>query len=164
MKDKSKTQKEYEITLLLPPVLKDKEISEITQKTKEWIKELEGTPLSEEITKRQLAYPINKYQQGFYLSLGFLLEPKNLPQLEEKLRLAENILRFLIVQRLTKKQPVSQTTKPSTSSKPKETKTAPQKSEEIKEEKTQTPKKPIQEKAQIEELDKKLEEILGEEI
>ncbi len=47
--------------------------------------------------KRQLAYPINKERNGYYIVAQFETEPASLPDFERILKLDDQILRYLIV-------------------------------------------------------------------
>jgi len=47
--------------------------------------------------KRQLAYPIEKQPNGYYLVAQFTADPAVLPELERMLKLEEDLLRYLIV-------------------------------------------------------------------
>ncbi|MDR2598448.1 MAG: 30S ribosomal protein S6 [Holosporales bacterium] len=46
---------------------------------------------------RYLAYPIKKNRRGHYVLLNIALDPTGINELERKLRLNEDIIRFLIV-------------------------------------------------------------------
>jgi len=47
--------------------------------------------------KRQLAYPIRKQPNGYYVVAQFTADPASLPELERALTLEEDLLRYLIV-------------------------------------------------------------------
>jgi small subunit ribosomal protein S6 len=47
--------------------------------------------------KRRLAYKINKKHEGNYVILNFQLDSKNTKKLEQTLKLNDNLLRFLLV-------------------------------------------------------------------
>lgn len=47
--------------------------------------------------KRQLAYPINKHDNGYYVVVQFRAEPGNLPEFERAIKLDEGVLRHLMV-------------------------------------------------------------------
>jgi small subunit ribosomal protein S6 len=49
--------------------------------------------------KRRLAFPIEKFKQGFYQGFEFDLLPNQLPKLESVLRLERKILRFLTIKK-----------------------------------------------------------------
>lgn len=47
--------------------------------------------------KKSLAYEIEKQKEGVYLLVSFEADPKVLSELEKKIKLEENIIRYLIV-------------------------------------------------------------------
>ena len=47
--------------------------------------------------KRRLAYKIGKRQEGIYLVMNFQLDSKQTKKLEQALRLNDQVLRFLLV-------------------------------------------------------------------
>lgn len=47
--------------------------------------------------KRQLAYPINKHDNGYYVVVQFRAEAGNLPEFERAIKLDESVLRHLVV-------------------------------------------------------------------
>lgn len=47
--------------------------------------------------KRQLAYPIRKHGNGYYVVVQFRTSPENLPEFERAIKLDEAVLRHLVV-------------------------------------------------------------------
>jgi small subunit ribosomal protein S6 len=47
--------------------------------------------------KRQLAYPIRKHDNGYYVVVQFRAEPTSLPEFERAIKLDEQVLRYLVV-------------------------------------------------------------------
>ena len=47
--------------------------------------------------KRQLAYPINKQDNGYYVVVQFKTLPEHLPEFERAIKLDEDVLRHLVV-------------------------------------------------------------------
>ena len=76
-------------TLLDHPFLIKTEISK-----EEESEELKGLP----IVKRKMAYYIKKNKFGFYCLFNFSSEPENIKEIENYLRMNNNILRHLILQ------------------------------------------------------------------
>jgi small subunit ribosomal protein S6 len=129
----------YELTYLISPELSEKEIEELQKKISSLI-EAEGGKVEKfnKPAKRKLRYPIKKKEEGYLATLYFYCLPQKLANLDEKFKKDSSILRYLI---LTKKTPK------------KEVKALKiEKKAEIKKEK----------KVKLEEIDKKLEEILGQ--
>ena len=88
----------YELTFILEPGLKKTQKDKVLQRIKDWftkgkVKVLEET----EWGMRSLAYPIRKFQEGFYYF--FVLETTgNFAKiLQEGVELENKILRYLLV-------------------------------------------------------------------
>ncbi len=136
----------YELNLLFSPIL-EKIDGETAAKIREFILSLGGVIKKENISeKRKLAYPIKKRGVGYYITFEFQIEPEKIEDLKKLLNFNHDILRFLIID----KSNVKEETARIRPIKPKAV--APfGRTEEAK-----------GEKVKIEELDKKLEEILKE--
>jgi ribosomal protein S6 len=164
--------KSYQITCLFSPLLEQAKLNEIIRKIKQAIADLGGSISSLEtetslanLIKKKLSYPIKKHQEAFYSSWRFSLPPAALNQFQQQLDSEDDIIRYLIT---VKEKPKSKTAKESfdfklvdkiepLSAKGKVSDRAI--SDKKPEKKTDRPAK---EKVKIEELDKKLEEILNE--
>ncbi|MCH8741597.1 30S ribosomal protein S6 [Patescibacteria group bacterium] len=127
--------KYYELTYIISPKLTEPEAQKFSEEIIDWIKK-EGGILSEAHNplKRRLAYQIKKEDEGFLTSLGFYFNPEKLINLTEKVKSETKILRSLIIT----KEPTKKTESPKILETKKE------------------------EKVAIEDIEKKLEEILGE--
>ena len=128
----------YELTYLISPDLSEEEIKVLQEKVTSLIQE-EGI-LSEvgSSIRKTLAYPIKKKQSAFSTTLSFQISPERLENLEKKLKAESKVLRYLI---LTKKLPKKIAALP-----------------------VKKPRKIVRPKPKVElkEIEKKLEEILGE--
>lgn len=141
-------QKQYEITLILSPDLREEEINLFQEEFKKNIEKIEGSfKKIGKPEKRNLAYPIKKFQSGYYLSVNFFLAPEKLEELRLILKHKKEILRYLIV------------FAPEEKLRPK--KKLEQKIEKIKPSEKVKEKKTTEKKIPLEDIDKKLEEILG---
>lgn len=129
--------KSYQLTYLISADLSEEEVRAFQEKINSLIQE-EGGILIEtnSAIKKTLAYPIKKKKTAFLASLSFQIWPERLESLEKKLKRESNILRYQI---LSKKLPkvALPIKKPEKAIKPKP-------------------------KVELEELEKKLEEILEE--
>ncbi len=135
--------KTYQLKLLFPLSL-DKE------KMKEIIKKIGEKPSSESnLVRQKLSYPIKKQSEGFSQTLDFILLPDSIKKIKNYLASEKNILRYMVIAKkamkakpreeidlkmIDKIEPIKEVSKP----------------------------KPKREKVKIEELDKKLKEILGQ--
>lgn len=144
--------------------------------------------------KKKLAYPIKHYRHGFYYIVYADIDPLKITDLEKDLKLSDDILRYLIIKHdkqtweamENQKKRAAAKSLAATETEAKDDKTSPAPAEVTKNE-TKTaaaPLKPIatglkkekeaakearkdeakKEKAKLDELDKKLDEILDEDI
>ena len=148
----------YEMLYIVHPDFTDEEHAKLTASAENLIKNEGGIiSASEMLGKKKLAYPIKKAVAGYYNLLSFDIEPGKLPLIEQKFRLMTEILRFLLVI----KKPVKE--------KPREIRPRPAVIEApapriFKKEPTKEKTKEKLQKVSIEELDKKLDEILGDDV
>jgi len=137
----------YELTYIISLLSVEGETSSIAEKVRAQIKELGGEAKKEYISeKKKLAFPIKKQNQGFYATVVFEMEPEKIDELNTFLRSSNDILRHMIIN-----QAELRTEK--ISKKPARIKPANSEAV-IGETKTKIGK------VKIEELDKKLEELL----
>jgi ribosomal protein S6 len=122
----------YQLAYLISPELKKEDVERVQKDLISFFEKEGVLDKVEEPLKRTLFYPIKKKTEAFLGAIYFYLEPEKIKVLEKKLRKEEKILRYLIV-----------------------SEKAPKK---IKVEKKV--KKP--EKVELAEIEKKIEEILGE--
>ena len=154
--------KKYQIILIFPPILKPEELEQTIEKIKQYIIKEEGIFSKEEgrtpsAQLKKLSYPINKYEEVFYLTLNFSILPKNIKSINQEFNMEDKLLRHIItIQDKIKIQP-------------KETINYNKMVEKIEPLSTpEIPDKPKKEKvrkttkAEIKDLDKKLEEILNQ--
>jgi len=128
--------KTYELTYLISPDLSEKEVLSFQEKIISLIQEVEGT-LGEVKT------PVRK-KMAYLATLNFHLSPKKLGSLEKKLKAEGQVLRYIILTKPRRKTPIT-FRKRMAEGKP----TTPE-------------KKVVREKVELKEIEKKLEEILGE--
>ncbi len=136
-------QKDYEIIYL---VSKKGEKDKVRKKVNSLLTKT-GAKIIEEnsLPKERFAYPIKKEGSGYFLITQFLATPQDIAKIDKKLRLQKEILRFMITGRKEIKEKM----------------VLPKKKKKIKAP-SKSPKK--QEKADLEEIDKKIDEILKENI
>ena len=87
----------YEIMFIVDPTLDD----EMKEKTVETVKEIistEGEVKNTEIWGlRKLEDPIEKKTEGYYAVIDFQAEPTLPKELDRRLRISDNVIRHLIV-------------------------------------------------------------------
>jgi small subunit ribosomal protein S6 len=128
----------YELTYLITPELSEEEIKKQGEKMVSQLQEVGGilSEISKPI-KKTLAYQIKKKTSAYLVTLSSQLAPEKLEEIEKKLKSDSNILRYLI----------------STKGLPKEI---------IPSAKPPQILKPKPKKVELKEIEKKLEEILGQ--
>eukprot|EP01047_Picozoa_sp_COSAG01_P023602 COSAG01_NODE_1433_length_10317_cov_590.337366_5_plen_113_part_00 len=91
-------KKEYELYFIVKTHLEKAVYEQIAKDVQAWIKAEKGEVLFfEEEGLRDLATPIKKQPQGYYILCQFNIPPKSLKEIEHRLRVNENILRYIIV-------------------------------------------------------------------
>ncbi len=153
----------YQLTLIFSPLVKEEKLKEILSNLKQKINALSGS-ISEEIPspesapiKKRLSYPIKKQPEAFFSFFKFLLLPESIKDIKKYIDSREEILRHLIIsKKITKSKPAKETIDMKLIDK-----IEPFRKERIVP--TEERKAPVKkEKVKIEELDKKLKEILNQ--
>lgn len=93
----------YELLYIVRPTVSDDDLKSIMNEIAGKISELGGEVLKNDIWgKRNLAYPIKKFKQGSYILVHYK-SASNVPKpVEEKMRIKEDILRFMTTGMLKK--------------------------------------------------------------
>lgn len=88
----------YELALALSAKPEEEARAALLEKVKELITTRQGeiTGITE-TGKRRLAYEVQKQTEGFYYFIKFEAEPTVPAEVESRLRIMDNVLRFLIV-------------------------------------------------------------------
>jgi len=135
----------YELTYLISPDLLEEELKALQEKIVSQIQEIGGilNEISRTI-KKSLAYPLKKKTSAFLATLSFQLPPEKLEGLEKGLKAESQVLRYLILTETKTKPPVTFRKKV------------------IEGKLIASRKKVVGEKVELKEIEKKLEEILGE--
>ncbi|MDD5290125.1 MAG: 30S ribosomal protein S6 [Patescibacteria group bacterium] len=142
----------YELSVILPGTLSEDLVKEAGVKIGETIKGLGGEiKRADEPSHKRLAYAIKKIRNGIYLNFYLEMNPAMVLDLEKKLKLISEVVRYQVSK--PKRAPVAS---PRRSIFKKETATT---TEEYK-----TTTHAEAKKMSMEDLDKKLDEILGEEV
>ena len=131
----------YELTLLISPEISEQELTALQEKLAGAIGETGGSVLEKSRpTRKQLPSPVKKKMQAFLLSFNCSLDQANLENLKQKLDQESQIIRYTILA----KPPISMKRKPS------------------REESFILAKREEKKKVEIGQIEKKLEEILGQ--
>ena len=88
----------YELALVVNAKIEDDARAAVVEKAKDYITRLGGTITNvDEWGKKRLAYEIQKMREGFYYFIQFDANADVPAQLEENVRIMDNVLRFLCV-------------------------------------------------------------------
>ncbi len=87
----------YEVVFIVHPDLDEAAVNETVEKVKGWITDGGGSVEKVDLWgKRQLAYPIRKRREGYYILLETQMPPALVAQVERQMRIHEPIMRYLI--------------------------------------------------------------------
>ena len=88
----------YELTLVVNAKIEDDERAATVEKAKEIITRFGGTVTEvEDAGKKRLAYEIQKMKEGFYYFVHFEAESTVPAEVEQRIRIMDNVLRYLCV-------------------------------------------------------------------
>ena len=88
----------YELAVVVSAKLEDEERAAVIEKVKEYITRFGGTVSDvDDWGKKKLAYEIQKMSEGYYYFIHFDAEAGVPAQIEENVRIMDNVLRFLCV-------------------------------------------------------------------
>lgn len=147
----------YEFLGIISGKLAENEVEPVIKKITDFFI-VDGAEIAfkEYMGRRRFAYPIKNMRYGFYFTINFDGERSILPTIEKKLLLEENLVRYLITKTSPKTREEREKEKIKLQTKNKENKES--KSKETSENKNSTGK------VSMDELDKKLNEILDDKI
>jgi len=136
----------YELTYLISSNLPEKEAKVLQEKISALILESQGAlGETKELVKKKLEYPIRKQGAAYLAILNFHLNPEMVENLEKKLKSENQILNFIIL--IKKPEKITEISKKISVS-------------PISQESFKSSEK--SKKVELKEIEKKLEEILGE--
>lgn len=89
--------------VLYVPLLLDDIKKNTTSKIEKFVKKKKGSleEVKSEIgsTKKLLAYPIRKYEEGHYIEYNLTINPADVQELEKLIKLQQDILRHIILKK-----------------------------------------------------------------
>lgn len=90
----------YELALVVNAKIEDDARTATVEKAKEYITRFGGTVTEvEDWGKKRLAYEVQKMREGFYYFIQFDAEPTVPAEVEQNVRIMDNVLRFLCVRK-----------------------------------------------------------------
>ena len=160
-------QQSYELLYIIPSKYTEDEVKSVMDKIKGILQD-NGAAVSEmhNLGKRRLAYPIKHVRFGNYVLVWFQGDKAAVAKMGEILRLSAEVLRHIIVLRnpLLKKIPDFTEEEQRDSRRSSDDGEAPARPTSSKRHTSQAPMSRKEDKVNIEELDKKLDKILNEEV
>lgn len=88
----------YELALVVNAKVEDEVRNETVEKAKEFIARFGGTVTNvDDWGKKRLAYEIQKMREGYYYFIQFDAEADCPAEVEKRVRIMDNVLRFLCV-------------------------------------------------------------------
>ena len=88
----------YELAVVLNAKIEDEERAKVLEKVKGYVTRFGGTISDvEESGKKKLAYDIQKMSEGYLYFIHFEAETSAGAEIENRVRIMDNVLRFLIV-------------------------------------------------------------------
>ena len=94
--------RDYEVTVVIQPLLEEAERNELIERLNNLLVPApreEGDLVAKQWGGRQLAYPIKKFQEGFYVLYEAKLNPTRIKDIERSLQYNEDVLRYLVVRK-----------------------------------------------------------------
>ena len=88
----------YELAVVLTAAIEDDQRAAALEQVKELITRFGGTVTNvDEWGKKRLAYEIKKMKEGYYYFITFEAEPTCPPEIEQRIRIMENVIRYLCI-------------------------------------------------------------------
>ena len=93
--------RDYEVTVIVQPQLEETERNQLIERIGEIL--VPGRK-EEDLTVnhwglRRLAYPINKFEEGYYVFYEANIDPSSLTEIERTMRYIEDVLRYLVIRK-----------------------------------------------------------------
>ena len=93
----------YELAVVVSAKIEDEERAAVVDKCKALIERFGGTITNvDDWGKKRLAYEIQKMKEGFYYFIQFEAESAAPAEIESRIRIMDNVLRYLVVKNETK--------------------------------------------------------------
>lgn len=89
----------YETIMILSPKLTEEETKNSIQKIKDLINENGKVGTTEEWGLRKLAYPIKKFNEGYYVLIDFRSEADFIDELNRIYNITDEIIKHIIVKK-----------------------------------------------------------------
>ena len=103
MADNTSTQEElglrdYELTIVIAPEASEEQLEASVESISRYVTDRGGSVSDvQRWGKRKLAYPIKHCIEGYYILFQFKMKPQDGRELENNLRISEEVLRHLLI-------------------------------------------------------------------
>ncbi len=88
----------YELCVVLSAKIEDDERAATLEKVQKYITRFGGTVTNiDDWGKKKLAYEVQKMKEAFYYFIQFDAEPTAPVEIENRVRIMENVIRYLVV-------------------------------------------------------------------
>ena len=88
----------YELALIVTAKIEDEQRAEVVEKCKALIERFGGTVTNvDDWGKKRLAYEIQKMKEAFYYFIRFDAEATAPAEIESRVRIMDNVIRYLVV-------------------------------------------------------------------
>lgn len=88
----------YELAVVVKPILEEEALKAEFESVQEIITKFGGNiEKVDDWGKRKLAYEIKKFNEGFYNFITFTANSETPVEIERRMRIKENVLRYLVV-------------------------------------------------------------------
>ena len=90
----------HELAVVVSAKIEDEERAAVVDKCKALIERFGGTITNvDDWGKKRLAYEIQKMKEGFYYFIQFEAESSAPAEIESRIRIMDNVMRYLVVKR-----------------------------------------------------------------
>jgi small subunit ribosomal protein S6 len=92
--------RDYEVIVVIKPDIEDEDREKLVERLESWLTHGEKESDKPEVNhwgQRTLAYPIQKYQEGYYIFYVAKLDPARIGEMERNMTYQEDLLRHLVV-------------------------------------------------------------------
>ena len=96
--------RDYEVVVVIKPDIEDDEREKLIERLESWLThgdEDSDKPVADHWGHRSLAYPIDKYREGYYILYTATLDPMKISELERSITYQEDVLRHLVVRKVS---------------------------------------------------------------
>ena len=94
--------RDYEVTVVIQPQLEDTERNQMIERLDKLLvpgSKEDGALTANHWGVRQLAYPIKKFQEGYYILYEAQIDPTRISDIERSMQYNEDIIRYLVVRK-----------------------------------------------------------------